>query len=112
MSAIKIIQGEDRSITVKLKDGNGADFDLTLYDSVEACFKGTSGSITKSLGSGIIKETPNECGKITISLEDADTLLLETGTQSFEVIIDDLSETDKKRIIQFENSLNIVERIC
>lgn len=109
MSA-KIIQGEDRDITVKIKDGNGSDYDLTGA-TVLACFKKTDGTTLEvpTDGGSITIATPNECGKVTISLTDVETALLAVDSKDFEIEID---KGAQKRIVQLKGVLDVKERIC
>lgn len=117
--SVKIIQGEDRDITVQLKDGNGANLDLANYvgggaADMKACFISTGVAI-EALFSNVAKpyirvNGNNDCGSITISLTATETALLDTDGKDFEIdLIDAAGET---RIVQVKGQLDISEQIC
>jgi len=114
--SVKIIQGEDRDLTVQLKDGNGANLDLTSYvggapANIEACFVSTGAAISADFNGGaIVVNGSNDCGNITISLTAAQTALLDDGAKDFEIDLTDASS--KKRIVQLKGVLDIKEQIC
>ena len=108
--SVKIIQGEDRTLTVLLKQTGGLAYDLTGATEITACFVGTSGTISKTLTATQISIVGSaDCGKITITLTDADTALLEEGTQGFTV---DVEVGTDKRTINVANSILVEARIC
>jgi hypothetical protein len=108
--SVKIIQGEDRVLTVRLKNSDGSSYDLTGKTEITACFIGTSGTITKLLtATQIAVVGSDDCGTITVSLTDADTALLSEGTQGFTVSVDKGTE---KRKINLANSLKVEAAIC
>ena len=107
--SVKVIQGEDRTLTVLLKEGTGS-YDLTGATEITACFNGTSGAISKTLtGTEIAVVGSNDCGKITVALTDVETALLEEGVQGFTVEVD---KGTAKRIVNLANSLNVEAKIC
>lgn len=112
MSAkINIVQGEDMTVTVRIATESGDPYDFTGFTEVSAVFTKTDGTcltLTET-GGDITVVLPITSGKVEISLTDADTLLLASGTNGFELIID--KGTDR-RIVQFKNSLNVLERLC
>ena len=107
--SVKIIQGEDRVLTVQLKEGSGC-YDLTGKTEITACFNGTAGQILKTLtGADIAVVGTDPEGKITISLTDVDTNNLPAEVQGFTITVDKGTET---RIINLPNSLQVQEKIC
>jgi len=115
--SLKIIQGEDRDITVQLKDGDGANLDLTQYASgtgnITACFVSTGAAITADrIATTIVINGSNDCGNITISLTDAQTALLDTSSKDFEIDLLDKDTPFKIRIVQLKGVLDIKEQIC
>jgi len=115
MSA-KIIQGEDRDLTIQLKNGDGSNLDLTQYASgtgnITACFVSTGAAISADRISGDIAiNGSNDCGNITISLAAADTLLLDPDSKDFEIDLLD-KDTAKTRIVQLKGVLDVQEQIC
>jgi len=113
VSALNIIQGEDRTLTVLLKDGDGNAYDLTGNTEITALFcaaaGGTLPSAPTKTGGEITIVGSADCGKIQIVLTDADTALLATGNQDFEIELD--AGTDK-RIVQLLKAINVLERVC
>ena len=117
--SVKIIQGEDREITVQLKDGNGANLDLTNYvggapADIEACFVSTGAAITATFNNVakpyIRVNGNNDCGSITISLTAVETALLDADAKDFEIDLIDASS--ERRIVQVKGQLDISEQIC
>ena len=90
--SVNIIKGEDRTITVSLKNENGDAYDLTGNTEIEACFAGESGTISKTkTGRAITVVGSADCGKITIKLDDTDTSDLPAGTSGFTITITEAS---------------------
>lgn len=110
MSKPKIVQGEDRTLTIVLKDEDGACYDLTGTTAVTAEFKLTAGGcLSKTLGSGVTIVS-NEGGKMTIDLDAADTLTMLVGSAvDFEVTF---TQNSKVRIVQFAKAIQVVAQIC
>lgn len=107
---VKIVQGEDKSINLRLRDENGDPFDITGADPLKAIFKKTDGTLLeKGIGTGVaIVNGP--AGKLTVDLEDADTSALKVGEfQDFEVEINIGSD---KTIVQFQKSLTVKKRLA
>lgn len=111
---IKIIKGESKVITLKLKlknaDGSLDPFDLTGVTALDVCFKNQDDStLTKSLGSGVT--VVNAGGGIaTVTLSTAETaLLLEANNQSYEA---DAVVGGETTIFQFIEQLDVVAQIC
>lgn len=114
---VKIVQGSDRKIVVRLQDALDDAWDLTNVDEITAYFKLADNSILeKTLTGGGIEILNNKPanGKIVIKLTDADTLLMKVSDpakdsfSSFEVKI---VEDDDDQIVQFEKDLYIVKRL-
>lgn len=114
--SVKIVKGEDRDLTVQLKDGDGKNLDLTSYAggapaNIEACFVSTGAAITADLNGGSIAiNGSNDCGNITISLTAAQTALLDDAEKDFEINLTNASS--KLRIVQLKGVLEVVEQIC
>jgi hypothetical protein len=117
---VKIVQGTDRKIIVRLEDKIGDAWDLTEVDEVTACFKLADGTrLEKTLTGGGIEIVNNKPmnGKIAIFLTDTDTQLMKVSDplkktfSSFEVILDDTNAGDTQ-IVQFKDALEIIKRLC
>ena len=115
MSRLNIVQGEDKDITVRLSLETGDPYDLSSVTAISAEFPAAAGGCVTITGvspfnaAPIVIESPSTSGKITLTLSDTETALLASGTSHIELIIDE--GTDRK-IIQFKNSLNVLERLC
>jgi len=119
--SVKIIQGEDRDITVQLKNGDGSNLDLTPYNlgapvnsaDIKACFVSTGAAIEilESTGGIVVNGDPS-CGNITISLSAAQTALLDPDSKDFEIDLLDDSVATKTRIVQLKGVLDVQEQIC
>jgi hypothetical protein len=106
--SVEIVQGEDKVFSVKLKDGNGNDYDLTGFTELTAEFAGTPNLAVTQTGGAIVSANP-ACGKLDITLTDVQTLTLTAGeSQDLEVIID--KGTDRT-IVQLAKVLKVRERL-
>lgn len=104
MSA-KIIKGEDRSLTVSLKDENGAALDLTSYSTITATFCKADGTTFTSTGTASAPVS----GKVVFAIPRTDTATMDTGTQGFTI---DLDDTTNLRKVNLSNSIVVEEAIC
>lgn len=103
--SVEVIQGEDRTITVFIKDQDGNAYDLTGVTAVEGKFKGTSSTVSVTQAAGdIAVVSPAGAGEMTITLNETDTAALALGTSSFELIIDKSTE---RRIVQFISGIKV-----
>lgn len=115
MSKLNIVQGEDKEITVRLTLESGDPYDLTGITAISAEFPASAGGCVTITGvspfnaAPIVIETPATSGKLTITLNDTQTALLASGTSHFELILEKSSD---KKIVQFKNSINVLERLC
>ena len=106
--SLKIIQGEDRTLTVSLKDENGAAFDLSDW-TAEASFCDNAGSTFQVAGS-ILSAVG---GKVAFTLTDAQTVILDTGTQGFTVTLTKTAAPiGDLRKINLANSILVEAPIC
>ena len=117
MSKVKIVQGTDRKIVVRLENSIGDAWDLTEVTDITACFKLTDGTTLKKqlTVSGLtILNNKKMNGKVVIQLSDAETLGMKISDPlkslygSFEI---ELDEGTDRQIIQFKDSLEIVKRL-
>lgn len=109
--SLKIIQGEDRTLTVLLKKSDGTAYDVSTATEIQAdfCDVVTPGTISKTLtGTDIVVQA--QTGQITIKLGDADTPLLDVGTQGFTITVTEASGDLRK--INLANSIIVEEAIC
>jgi len=114
--SVEIVKGEDKTLTIDVKDANGDAYDLTGFTELEAEFTQTSplAKLTLSTvanGNGSVVTSPNPtCGKIQIDIKDPDTLNLESGdNQDLEIIITDAAS--EKTILQLSGQLKVKERL-
>ena len=104
----KIIQGEDRTIKVRVKTDEGACFDLTGFTIISAVFKNNAGGDITVTSALEIAVTSAIGGELTINLTDTNTSALKLGNQSFELVIDKPNDI---RIVQFEKTLDVIRRL-
>jgi len=87
-----IFQGSDKILNLKLREENGDPFDLTGETEITVCFKAADGgaSIDLTKGGGDVTITGSLLlGKISVSISDANTDLIETGEKvDFMVYVD------------------------
>lgn len=107
---VKIVQGEDKTVNLRLRDENGDPFDITGATPLKAIFKKTDGTLLeKGLGTGVVIVN-GPAGKLTVDLEDADTALLKVGEfQDFEV---EINIGTAKTIVQFQKALTVRRRLA
>jgi hypothetical protein len=109
--SLKIIKGEDRTVTVLLKNSDGTAYDLTSFTEIKACFNNDAGGTIEKLQttSGVSVVGSADCGKIAILLTDTDTDALSEGSQGFTVEVDKGTE---KRKINLASSIIVEAPIC
>ena len=108
MSKPTIVQGEDITLSFQVKTETGAPFNLTGH-TVEAHFEGSSACVEVS---GTLSATPAD-GTFSVTLTNTNTEALKVGTISCEALLDDGAHpAGDRRIVQFKNSIVVVERIC
>ena len=111
--SVRIIQGEDKSFTVRITNENGDPIDLTTITEIETCFRKTDGSdlALSFTGGQISKETPEEIGKIKITVASADSVDLEpVYGETLEITLTD--NTSKKDKLQIEEAYTVIEGKC
>ena len=105
---IELVQGEDKTITLMFKM-SGEPFDMTGTTEIEARFPGANEPVSKKLSQSGVSVINAAGGKVAVTLDDQDTLLLKVGErQSFEVLVDN---GPTRRIFQFERNLTVNKRI-
>lgn len=108
---IDIVQGEDRTITLQLKNETEDEFyDLTGYTEIAVAFKKTDGAITKTYSaSGGVTVVSATAGKLQVVLSDSDTALLKKGVQPIYITID--KGTDRRIVVKgLDRALNVIEK--
>lgn len=89
MNAIQLVQGQTKTVALKIKTGEGRPVplqDTTLYMSVRKT-AGSSVLISKVSGNGI-HVTDSAKGEAVITLNTTDTSKLETGTYRYDIWIE------------------------
>lgn len=110
-SPIKIIKGEDRTLSVQLvtegEDGVLNPFDLTGFTEIEARFRKADNTILSKLQSmsGIVV-TNAVLGMLNVVLTDTETALLKEGNRLGFHIIVDIGTT--RRRINLDYSISVV----
>lgn len=115
--AKEVIQGEDKTLTIKLRDSDGDPIDLTPYvgglpDDIVFCIKrADETSLELKLSTTGVTVLSAVLGRIQVVISDTETALLEIGPLGFELELIKSGGTDKN-IIQFKEALEVVERVC
>lgn len=107
---VKVVQGEDKIIDLKIRDENGDPYDLTGYSAIEAKFKNTDGTLlTLAVGTGVTVVSAI-LGRIQLSLTDLQTAELKAGDfMDFEVKITIGTST---QIVQFLRMLSVKKQVA
>ena len=106
----EINRGEDKILVLTLREKESGDaIDLSSVSAAEACFKGETADVVKTLGSGV-SVTDGPKGRLQVVLDEADTLALKVGdNQDFKVKI--VIGTDTK-IKVVKRALNVIDPNC
>lgn len=102
---IKIVQGEDKLIDIKIRDEKNDPFDLTGYTTIAAKFKKADNSLLSlAIGSGVtVLSAP--LGRIQVLISDTQSATLKLGEfLDFEVQITIGTTT---RIVQFLRMVHV-----
>lgn len=107
---IRVVQGEDKTIDLKIRDSDNDPFDLTGYTTIVAKFKNTDGSLLSlAVGTGVTVLSA-VLGRLQLNLSDAQTALLKAGEfLDFELQITIGTST---RIVQFLRSIHVKKQIA
>ena len=84
---LRVVQGEERTLPLRIERSNGASFSLTGVTEITARFKNTDGTVlSKTLTSGAIVVVDAPAGRYTVLLSEIETAALRAGDrQSFTV---------------------------
>ena len=114
MKESTIIQGEKIILELDItNESDGRPFSLANVDEIQFCIFDINGDVLeKKLTAGQIVIVDQTLGQIKVTLEIADTKLLEDKAtrHSFDVEID--KSTGEHRIAKFKNALLVESRIC
>jgi hypothetical protein len=104
---IEIIRGESRTFSLKfVLKSNGDPYDLTGTTALKVQFpKDPTGSVDKTIGSGVTI-TSAVAGKITVTLDIADTVLLKVGED--QTIEAEITQPSGVRKVHFIEVLDVV----
>lgn len=112
MNQLDIVQGEDRTLTIQLKnETTGELYDLTGYTEVVVAFKKTDGTVLNKTysASGGVTVPAATSGKVQVVLTDANTALLKKGIQPIYITVD--KGSDKRIVVKgLEKALNVMEK--
>ena len=114
MSAVTIVQGEDRTINFQVKEVDSEDvttyMDLTGATAIEMRVSdATTGYIAMTLAALEITVVDAKNGMFKVNMSDTKTALMKVATlQSAEVIIDIGTE---RRIAQLTKAITVVKRL-
>lgn len=113
-SSLNIIRGSDKTFTilVTISGGcnDGSPFDLTGATEIIALFENADTTILeKTMTGGAITILSAPTGKISVTIADAETALLNVGqSQSFEL---EIHIGPLINIVQFVGLLNVTDRV-
>ena len=109
-NTIEINQGEDKVLSLRIKDELLDPVDLTTITGIEATFKGTSTDVVKTLGVGITIESTT-LGKIKIAFDEIDTAALKVGNnQDFKIKL--IFNTTDIKIKKVAKAINVIDPNC
>jgi len=110
MDTIEITRGSDAVIKMTVRDENGDNKDLTNVTEIEFKIKGTSTTVSKTIGSGVTI-TNISAGKAEAVLDEVDTNALKGGSnQNVTVIVtDSVTGTGVKHL---QRILNVIDPDC
>lgn len=104
---VTLIQGQTKAVKIKiLSESSGDDFDLTGATGITAKFAKTDGTVLlKTLAASGITVTAEQCGRLEVSLTEADTAaMLVAEDQGIELVIQNAAGTT---IVQLEETLTV-----
>jgi hypothetical protein len=106
-NTVEITKGEDKVLILRIRDVNTDPFDLTALSGAEATFKGATADVVKTLGAGVTVNGDPLLGKINITLDEADTAALKSGTnQDFKIKLELGADTYIKKLTRV---LNVID---
>lgn len=107
---ITINQGSDVNFFARLVSSDTKDpYDLTSLVSCVAQFRNADNTfLSLALGTGVTVASPATIGKLQITLTAAQTLLLNSGINSFQVT---LVVTSTTTVVQFPQKINVVSSV-
>ena len=114
---VTIIQGENATFTIKLRDADGDPFDISGFDKYKVCLPATDGEVMISevanLNGSIITVDGNPIlGKLSVQLKAADTLLLlEEERMDIDLELDVAASAAPRRA-KFKNVLTVLSSLC
>lgn len=103
-TTIKIIQGEDFTLKLYLRDPSGLPIDLTALTAAAVKMKKADETVfTATLT--VVGDA--KLGALSVPIEDADTLLLRLGEKQGMTVVLDFGTT--RRIVNFDKAVTIEE---
>lgn len=105
-----IYKGADAVFDIVFIDKQNKLVDITAYDDIRVKFGQADGlAMTKDLTSGVQVVAPAANGRITVTLAEADTILLKSGCD-LPVEVELKNATDTK-IVQFLRAIDVKDRL-
>lgn len=111
----EIIQGSDRVLKLTMRDANGDGLDISSETEISACFKKPDGTYLEvTLTGGQITKDDVNRGKISVSLTDSDTVLIEAGIKvNFKIKLDvGAHPGGTRRIVRFDQQIDVLDGDC
>jgi len=115
--SIDIVQGENSTFDIKLRDSEGDPFDLTNFDEYTVCLPLTSGTLSltqvaNANGSLIALSGNALLGKLNVSVNSVDTTLLKVADRQDIGLELNNNGTPNPRRQKFAGVLNVTATIC
>lgn len=115
--SVNITRGENKTITIKLRDQDGDPFDMSGFDEFTVCFP-TEGDpleitqVANTNGSVTTKITGETFQGLTVVLKAADSANLKVGERQDIGVILNNNATPNPRSETFERVLNVKAGLC
>jgi hypothetical protein len=98
---LTIIQGEDRTLALRVANADQSPYDLTGATAIKARFKKSDGTVLEKTGTA----TDAHAGRISVVLAAADTNLLLVGPrQDFSLVVE---KPAGKRKVNFRRAISV-----
>ena len=108
-NTIEINRGEDKTISLRIRDSVNDPIDLTTLSAATATFKGETSDVSVTLGSGITVENA-VLGKIQVVLTETQSALLKVGNnQDFSICLEFGADIKKKKL---PRAINVIDPDC
>lgn len=110
-NTIKIVKGEDKTLTIQLvKEEDKLFYDLTGYTTISVSFKKADSTALTKTTANSVSVVSALAGKITVVLTDAETATLKEGELLPIYVTIDVGSTKTIVVSGLEKVLNVVSK--